>query len=245
MITLVVMLTLAAPAPSSPSFPAYVMNRIDDMHRGASSHGIMTMAVQTKEWTRTMSMEAWSSGLDYSLIRILEPKKERGTATLKAKHDLYTYLSKTGQTIKITGGMMGSSWMGSHFTNDDLVKETRLADEYEIALSKEGKVSGEAMYVFTLSAKPDAAVVWSKVELTVRQSDLVPTQEFFYDEAGKANRAMQFENYKDISGHKVAMQLTMRLLDGSNEFTRITYQSLAFDVKTESAFFSVQNLKSL
>jgi hypothetical protein len=245
MMTFIVMLNLAAPQAGSPEFAAYVMNRIDDMHRGASSHGVMQMTVQTKEWSRAMTMEAWSSGLDYSLIRILEPKKERGTATLKAKHDLYTYLSKTGQTIKITGGMMGSSWMGSHFTNDDLVKETRLADEYEIALSKEGKISGEPMYVFTLTAKPDAAVVWGKVELTVRQSDLLPTQEVFYDEGGKANRAMQFESYKDISGHKVAMQLTMRLLDGSNEYTRITYQSLAFDVKTEPAFFSVQNLKAL
>jgi outer membrane lipoprotein-sorting protein len=239
------LLLFTAPAPGAPEFPAYIMDRIDDMHRGSSSHGVMEMTVQTSDWSRAMTLESWSKGRAYSLIRILEPKKERGTATLKADHDLYTYLSKTGQTIKITGGMMGGAWMGSHFTNDDLVKETRLANDYTIVLSQQAKQAGEPVYVFTLTAKPDAAVVWGKIEMTVRQRDLIPTQEIFYDESGKANRALAFSDLREIGGRTLAMQLTMRLLDGSGEYTRIAYKSIAFDVALAPQFFTVQNLKGL
>jgi outer membrane lipoprotein-sorting protein len=233
------------PATDSPEFAPWVMDQIDDMHRGLSSHAVMSMSVKTENWTRTLTMEAWSRGEDYSLVRILEPKKERGTATLKAKDDLFTYLSKTGRTIKITGAMLGGSWMGSHFTNNDLVKSSRMADDYTIALTGQGTLLGVPQYVFTLTAKPDAPVVWGKIEVTVQQADLLPTREVFYDEDGKAMRALEFGGYKQIDGRMVAGALTMRPLDGSGEYTRVTYDSLEFDVELPESMFTVQHLKAL
>ena len=233
------------PAADSPEFGPWVMDHIDDMHRGTSSHGVLSMTVKTEHWTRTLSMESWSRGEDYSLVRILEPKKERGTATLKARDDLFTFLSKTGRTIKITGAMLGGSWMGSHFTNNDLVKSSRLADDYTIALTGQGKLLGVPQYVFTLTARPDAAVVWGKIEVTVQQEDLLPTREVFYDEEGTAMRALEFGNYKEIGGRTVAGALTMRPLDGSGEYTRVTYDSLEFDVDLPESMFTVQHLKAL
>ncbi len=94
------------------------------------------------------------------IARILEPKKERGSATLKAGNELFTYLSKTGRTIKISGTMMGASWMGSHFTNDDLVRETRLSDDYTaVQLAAEPR-DGEAVHRFELRprARPPGGV---------------------------------------------------------------------------------------
>jgi hypothetical protein len=233
------------PSPDSPGFAAWVMDQIDDMHRGESSHAVLSMTVQTEHWTRTLTMEAWSRGEDYSLVRILEPKKERGTATLKAKDDLFTYLAKTGRTIKITGAMLGGSWMGSHFTNNDLVKSSRLADDYDIALTGQGTLGGVPQYVFTLTAKPDAPVVWGKVEVTVRQADLLPTRQVFYDEDGTAVRALEFGGYKQLGTRTVAGWLVMRPLDGSGEHTRITYDSLEFDVDVPASMFTVQHLKAL
>jgi hypothetical protein len=162
------------PSHDSDEFPIYVMNKIDDQHRGAKSHGVMQMKVKTKHWTREMSLESWSLGKSYSLVRILEPKKEKGNATLKANNDFFTYLSKTGRTVKITSGMMGGSWMGSHFTNDDLIRHTRLSEDYDIELAFEGEAGGEDICRFELTPKPDAPVVWGKVEISVRQSDLQP-----------------------------------------------------------------------
>jgi hypothetical protein len=233
------------PSPDAPEFAAWVMDQIDDMHRGASSHAVLSMTVQTEHWTRSLSMEAWSRGKDYSLVRILEPKKERGTATLKAKDDLFTYLAKTGRTIKITGAMLGGSWMGSHFTNNDLVKSSRLVNDYTIALTGKGTLGGVPQYVFTLTAKPDAPVVWGKVEVTVQQADLLPTRQVFYDEDGKAVRALEFGGYKRVGTRTVAGWLVMRPLDGSGELTRITYDSLEFDVDVPASMFTVQNLKAL
>jgi outer membrane lipoprotein-sorting protein len=234
-----------APAPDSPEFPWYVMNKIDDMYRGEKSQAVMTMEVKTKHWTRSMEMEAWSFGKDYSLIRILKPKKEKGSATLKAKKDLFTYLNKTGRTIKITSGMMGASWMGSHFSNDDLVKDSRLSDDYTIALSFNGDESGQKVYRFTLTPKPNSPVVWGKVTVTVRQSDLQPTTQTFYDEDGKKMRRLDFSDHKKVSGRVMPTNMRMTPLDEPNEYTEIRYKKIDFGVKLNKGFFSIQKLKSL
>jgi len=233
------------PAVDSPLFPAWVMDQIDDMHRGQSSHGVMSMTVKTEHWTRKLTMESWSRGEDHSLVRILSPKKERGTATLQNGDDLFTYLSKTGRTIKISGGMMGGSWMGSHFTNNDLVRSSRMVDEYAIVLSGQGTLGGVPQYVFTLTPKPDAAVVWGKIEVTIRQEGLLPTRQVFFDEDGEAVRALEFQDYREVDGRMLAGSLVVRPLDGSGEFTRVVYESIEFDVELPDRMFTLQHLKSL
>jgi outer membrane lipoprotein-sorting protein len=234
-----------APATDSPEFPWYVMNKIDDIYRGEKSQATMAMEVKTRHWTRSMEMEAWSLGKDYSLVRILKPRKEKGSATLKAKKDLFTYLNKTGRTIKITSGMMGASWMGSHFTNDDLVKDSRLSDDYTIELSFNGEESGEKVYRFTLTPKPNSPVVWGKVTVTVRQSDLQPLSQTFYDEDGKKMRRLDFSDYKKVSGRFIPTRMRMTPFDKPDEYTEIRYKKIDFGVKLNKDFFSIQKLKSL
>jgi outer membrane lipoprotein-sorting protein len=234
-----------APAPDSADFPVYVMNRIDDLYRGARSHGTMEMEVKTKNWTRTMTAETWSMGKEYSLVRILSPKKEMGNATLKAKGDLFTYLSKTGKTIKITSGMMGSSWMGSHFTNDDLVRHTRLSEDYTIKKNPDVDESGTKACSFTLVPKPDAPVVWGKIDVIVRQSDLMPLRQVFYDEEGKKVRELKFSDHKEVDGRLLPMTMVMRPLDGSGEYTRVAWKKIDFKVSLDKTFFTLQKLKSL
>ncbi len=237
--------TPKAPAPDSPEFPVYVMNRIDDQYRGAQSHGIMEMEVKTSHWTRSMAMESWSLGQDYSLVRILKPKKEKGTATLKADDDLFTYLAKTGRTIKISSGMMGGSWMGSHFTNDDLIRHSRLSDDFQIKLTFNGKEGETAVYRFTLVPKPDAAIVWGKIVVTVRQSDLEPVRQVFYDEDQKKVRMLSFSDYQTVDGQVMPMKMVMKPLDGSGEYTQVVWKKIDFKVKLNKSFFSIRKLKSL
>ena len=120
----------APPDPDSPEFGTWVMRKLDDQYRRDKSHGVMRLDIKTKHWSRSLTAEAWSLGTDYSLVRILKPRKERGTATLKARTNLFIYLNKTGRTVKITSGMMGGSWMGSHMTNDDLIRHSRMAQSF-------------------------------------------------------------------------------------------------------------------
>lgn len=237
--------TATAPSPNSPEFPRYIMARVDDMYRGQKSHGTMRMEVKTKHWTRSMLLESWSLGEDYSLVRILEPKKERGTATLKTNDDLFTYLNKTGRTIKITSGMMGGAWMGSHFSNDDLVKSSRLSDDYDIRTTFAGDRGGESVYEFTLTPKPNAPVVWGKIVVAIRQADLVPLEQAFFDEDGQKTRVLTFSGYREVQGRPVAMHMEMKPLDKPGEYTKISFDDIDFAADIDKSFFTLQKLKSL
>ena len=234
-----------APAPGSPEFPRYVMQKIDDLYRGRKSHGVIEMTVQTRNWTRSLSMESWTLGSEFSLVRILAPKKEQGTATLKARQDLFTYLNNTGRTIKITSGMMGGSWMGSHFTNDDLVQVSRFSEHYDIKLVFDGDERGTRVYRFALIPKPSAPVVWGKVETTVRASDLQPIKTVYYGEDQKPVRELESLDHRDLGGQRVPTRVIMRPLDGSGEYTQIVYKKLDFNVSLDEGFFTLQRLKAM
>jgi hypothetical protein len=235
----------AAPSPESPEFGVYAMNRLDDLFRGSSSHAVLRMHVKTEHFTRTMTMESWSKGTDRSLVRILSPRKERGTATLMTNNDLFTYLNKTGRTIKITGGMLGASWMGSHFTNDDLVRRTRLSEDFDIEKTFSGVIAGVAIHVFTMTPKPDAPVVWGKLEIAIRQDDLLPLRQVFYDEDGRRVREQTYSDHKTFSGRRLPTKLVIRPLDGSGEYTEVTYERLELDVDLSDDFFTLQRLRAL
>lgn len=234
----------AAPAPGSPEFARALLQRVDDLYRGEQSHGVMEMEVKTRHWTRAMSLEAWSKGKDYSLVRILEPKKDRGTATLKDRHDLFTYLNNTGRTVKISGAMMAGAWMGSHFTNDDLVRETRLSDDFDVSQLPDEKLDGAPVYRFVLVPRPGRPIVWGKIEVLVRISDQLPLKQTYFDEDKKPVRALTLSEAKVIGGRTIPTVMVMQPLDGSGEYTRVTWKELSFDVKLEPSFFSVRNLTS-
>ena len=115
-----------------------ILDKVDDLYRGTSSHGKMTMEVVTSHWNRTLSLEFWSKGKDKSLVRILAPLKEKGTATLRSGNEIWNYLPKVNRVVKLPSSMMSASWMGSHFTNDDLVKQSRFADDYTFEVTRQG-----------------------------------------------------------------------------------------------------------
>jgi hypothetical protein len=235
------------PTPEDPGFAKYVLDRVDDVHRRSSSHALMGMHVKTKRWEREMSLEAWSLGEEYSLIRILSPKKERGTATLKADKDLFTYLSKTGRTIKVSGASMGGSWMGSHFTNDDLMKSSRLADDFNYEVRQGPTIYGDETWALVLNPKPKAVVVWGRVDVMVRRSDLLPLGMLFYDEDLIPVRKMEFFDYRKIGDEDVPMRIRMSPLDDekAGEYTEVTYDDIEFDVGLKPSFFSLARLESL
>ncbi|MBN1551017.1 outer membrane lipoprotein-sorting protein [bacterium] len=221
-----------------------IMDYIDDLWRGKSSVAEVTMEVKTENWSRTLEMKAWSLGKDYSLVRITAPKKEAGTATLKAENNIYNYLPKTDRTIKITSGMMMSSWMGSHFTNDDLVKESRYSEDYNCEVVFDGEREGEMVWEMQLNPKPDAPVIWGKIMFVIRQTDLMPVHAKYYDEKNILIRTMMFKEYKEMGARTIPSIMRLMPEDKPNEFTELTYNSIEFDIGLEPSFFSIRNLKN-
>ncbi len=231
------------------AFPAQGMEveelirHIDRLWRGETSHATMSMTVKTRRYERTMTMEAWSRGKDYSLVVIREPVKDRGIATLKVEENIWNYLPKINRVTKVPASMMGGSWMGSHFTNDDLIKESTFEDDYTSQISFEGERDGKAIYEVTSLPKPDAAVVWGKVVMTIDQQSLAPLQALYYDEEGALVRTLSFEQHEQIEGRTIPMRLSLQPEDKPDESTVIVYHDIEFGVPLEESFFSLQNLK--
>ena len=169
-----------------------ILAGIDDLWRSSSSKARLEMVVQTEHYTRTMVMESWTKGKDKSLVRITSPLKEKGTVSLKNENTMYTYLPKTDRVIRLTSGMMMGSWMGSHFTNDDLVKESRLSEDYDPEITFEGDRDGRDIIEFALLPEPDAPVVWGKIIITVRADNLLPVVSRYYDEDMVLARTLTF-----------------------------------------------------
>ena len=215
-----------------------LLDATDDVNRGASSKSTITMQVKTKRYERTMTMDAWSRGEEDSLIRITAPAKDAGTTTLKVGDDMWNYIPKIDRTMKIPPGMMSGAWMGSHFSNDDLVKSNRLADEF--TYEKESVVDG--VYTIVCTAKPDAAVVWGKVVVKVRE-DKIPLEVGYYDEDGELARKLTFSDVRELGGRTVPATMLLEPADRPGEFTKITTTAMDFDVTFDDRTFSLQALK--
>lgn len=235
----------AAEKPDGAARAKEILDRVDDMWRGKSSRASLSMKVKTANYTRAMSLEGWSKGKEMSLVRVTYPLKEKGTATLKSGSTIYTYLPKTDKTIRLTSGMMSGSWMGSHLTNDDLVKESRMTEDFDSVVTFEGKRDGAYAMDFTLTPKPDAAVVWGKITLTlhVEGNDYIPLTEVYYDEEMKPARTIVFKDIKIFGGRRLPAVMKVTPEDKPGEFTELVYESLDLDIPLDDSFFSISRLR--
>ncbi len=214
-----------------------ILREIEDMWRGTSSHSVLIMQVKTAHYTRDMRMEGWSKGKDKTLVRILAP--------LKSGNDIYSYLPKTDRTIKLTSGMMMGSWMGSHFTNDDLVKESRMEEDYDPSISFEGNRDGMDIIEFTLIPKPDAAVVWGKIVAIVLARDYMPLKYYYYDEDMNIARTMSFSMFEMLGGKVRPKVMKVVPADKPDEYTELVYKELELNISLEDPFFSISSLKRM
>ena len=148
---------------------------------------------------RTILMQLWTLGQRYVLVRIRQPQEDAGTAILKIDSQAWMYLPKARRTVGMPASMMTTSWMGSDFTLNDLVNQSRLNNDYAIATSFEGNRGGIAIAEYTLTPRPTAAVVWGKLVLEVRQDNQMPIRQRYYDEGGTLVREMSFFDYRWVN----------------------------------------------
>ena len=245
-------LTLAAVALAPPAPPIHaqtdplvleIIDEVDRMMRGESSSGLMRMEIDTEHWSRGLEMRIWSLGTEHSLVRVETPPREAGTATLMVNNEVWNYLPNVDRTIKVPPSMMLGSWMGSHFTNDDLVKESRLIEDYDIVISHDGPRDGQDVWEFTLTPKPEAPVIWGRIEQQIRKRDRMPVWARYYDEDGGLVRTMNFSEFGVLGGRTLPTRMVMEPTDGE-ERTVVTYLELEFDVGLDEDFFSLRNLRA-
>ncbi|OIO69737.1 MAG: outer membrane lipoprotein-sorting protein [Zetaproteobacteria bacterium CG_4_9_14_3_um_filter_49_83] len=221
-----------------------ILNKVDDLWRGESSYAVVSMQVKTEHYSRNMRMEGWSKGKEKTLFRVLEPLREKGTMTLKSDNHIFTYLPKTDRTIRLTSGMMMGSWMGSHLTNDDLVKEARLEEDYDAEISFEGMRDNQQIIEFTLTPKADAPVVWGKLSLIILADGYTPLVEMYYDEDMALARTFIFSGMKMLGGRERPAILRVTPADKPDEFTEFIYEKLELNIPLSDAMFSKASLKN-
>ncbi|MFH2009683.1 MAG: outer membrane lipoprotein-sorting protein [bacterium] len=221
-----------------PSSVRDLADRADRITRGSSSKGVMSMKV-FKRGTVSMRMKIWSKGRNKFLAKILRPSRLRGMATLKSGNNLWNYLPRMDKIVKLGSSMMGGSWMGSHFTNDDLVKETDMRKHYTCTAYKE---SGGFM-IITTKPRPNAPVVWGKVLMKVRKSDSMPFWTKYYDERGSLKRTMRFEAIKQMGGRVIPTRMVLQPADSPSERTVVSFHNMHYNISIPNRTFTLQGLK--
>ena len=220
-----------------------ILDRVDDLFRGQSSRGRMSMTIRTEHWDRSLTLDFWSEGKDRSLFRILAPVKEKGTATLRVGNDMWNYLPKVNRVIKLPSSMMSASWMGSHFTNDDLVKESRMADDFDFEITREGIEEGRAIIHIACRPKPEAAVVWGKVVAVVERDTWLPRKLLYYDEDLRLARTMSFAEVGSLGDRTLPRRVWVVPEDKPDEKTEVFYENIVFDVPLPEDTFSLRTLQ--
>ena len=215
-----------------------LLAKVDDLYRSEASVAKMEMEVVTPHWERTMEMDSWTKGTDKSFIRILSPKKDAGVATLKLENDMWNYFPKINKIIKVPSSMMMASWMGSDFTNDDLVREYRYSRDYKSSYEDKG-----TYYLITLIPNDDVVTVWGKIQVEMDKKTELPTKAFYFDEKDKKIRKMEFKERKLIDGKNIPMVMELVPLNKEGHKTVVRYKSLSFKDKVKDSIFSRRNLQ--
>ena len=250
LLTLLLAATDAPPAdlpacPSAEDKPNVVslIQRTERVLEGRSSIAVLTMAIKTPAYERAVKMKIWSKGRDYAVVKVLEGgPRETGMMTLKREKQLWNYLPQAGRVMKLPTGMMGDSWMGSDFTNDDLVKGSSIATDFTSTVDKTVEHEGHKAWFVTLLPRPESKMVWGKIEMILDRESCVPLEQRFYDEDGVLARRMTYSDLKKVGWRTFPMKLTVFPAEKGRQ-TSMTYETIELDVDVPDDTFSLRRLQ--
>jgi outer membrane lipoprotein-sorting protein len=220
-----------------------IVKKADELMKAKSSYSEITMKIAKPDWSREMGMKVWALEPDYSIIYITEPARDKGTVTLKRKTEVWNWLPSAQKVIKIPPSMMLQSWMGSDFTNDDLVKESSVIKDYTHKLIGEEKIDEMDCYKIELTPKPDAAVVWGKIIAWIAKDTYIEPKVEYYDENGFLIKRFIGSNVRKMDGRNIFTHWEMIPEDKPGNKTIMDYTKIQFNIKTDESFFSEQNMK--
>ncbi len=220
-----------------------IVQRIDELYRSKSSYALMEMEIITPHWERKLKMKIWTEGMDKTFIRILEPPKEKGVATLRIENEMWNYLPKTNKVMKIPPSMMMSSWMGSDFNNNDLVSEFSLFEDYHYKFSTVEDPQEDLYYIEAIP-KEGVPIVWGKIVVALRKSDYIPVWEKYYDNKDNLMRLMNFKQIEKIGGRKIPRIMELIPKNEKGNKTVLRYLEAEFNIQLQEDIFSLRNLRS-
>lgn len=220
-----------------------IIRKAMEHYRGLTSYTEMTMTIQRPDWSRSMTMLAWTEGDKQTLVRVTEPRKDAGNGTLSVDGNMWTYTPKINRVIKIPSSMMSQNWMGSDFSNKDISKSTDIIDQYDHRLLEQGEHEGHTVYVIESIPHEEAAVVWGREVLSVRD-DWVLLEQQFWDQDGELVKTLEALELAEMSGRVVASVMRMSRKDQPGEWTELSTAEVDFDVDLPPNLFTLSNLRN-
>lgn len=222
-----------------------IIRKADDKSRGLSSEGSITMTVIRPDWTRTITMKTWSKSREYSLVLITAPAKDKGQVFLKIKTEMWNWVPSIDKTIKIPPSMMLQSWMGSDFTNDDLVKQSSIVVDYTHKILAKENVRGMDCYKIEMIPLPEAAGVWGKVIMWITESGFDQWKAEYYDEDNKLVNVSNSSDIKKMGDREIPTHIEMVPLTKKGQKTIMQFDEMKFNTQLNEGFFSQQNMKKI
>ncbi len=222
-----------------------IVLKADNLQRGESSKSQMTMKIIRPKWTRTISMKSWSKGRDYSMTYILSPAKDKGQVFMKRKNEMWNWVPTINRMIKLPPSMMSQGWMGSDYSNDDILKESSIVVDYNHKIIGEEKISGLDCYKIEMIPKEDAAVTWGKVIKWISKKEFWQMKTEYYDEDNELIRTETASEIKNFGDRRLPSKIEIIPADKPGHKTLVVVNSAAFNENIDDNFFSQQNMKRI
>ncbi len=220
-----------------------IIRKAMDHYRGQTSSAEMTMVIHRPDWQREVSMLAWTEGDKRTLVRVTAPAKDAGNGTLSVDGNMWTYSPKVNRVVKVPSSMMSQNWMGSDFSNEDVSKDADIIDQYDHELV--GQYEQEGFQVFVIQSIPheEAAVVWGKEVLHIRD-DWVMLQQQFWDQDDNLVKTLRALEITEMDGRPVASLLRMGREDAPQEWTEVRTAAVDYDVELPDNLFTLSHLRN-
>jgi outer membrane lipoprotein-sorting protein len=220
-----------------------ILDSVDRLYRSDKSSATVEMRIETPEWKRTLEINVWALGMEKTFIRILSPQKDKGVATLRIQNEMWNFFPKIDKTMKVPPSMMMGSWMGSDFTNDDLVKESTLIKDYDSKLlGAETKNLDAANFYIELKPKENTATVWGKIIMVIKKENTQPVRQEYYDEKGVKVREIVFKEMRTFGNKTIPAIMELTPFNKPGHKTIIEYKQLEFD-HVDNNVFTQMNLQ--
>lgn len=232
----------AGAAPALPSLDT-ITKKLNNLYRSKSSETGMTMKVSTKHFQRELKLQAWSIGEDQAVVIIRSPAREAGTATLRTKKGLWNYAPRADRMMRVPNSMLAGSWMGSHFTNEDLMRETDYSKDYNSTVEWSER-DGKKIIKVTMVPNKKTATVYTKMIHFVRPKDYLPVATDYYN-GKKVAKTMTFSGIRKMGGKVIPTKMEIRPANKPKEYTIVEYDAAKFDIRVDNSLFSQSGIRRL
>lgn len=222
-----------------------IVQKADEKMRGTTMQAEMIIKTIRPTWTREMQCKTWMKGNNLAMIFIVSPAKDKGIAFLKRKKEVWNWMPALERSIKLPPSMMSQSWMGTDFTNDDLVKESSVVEDYTHSITGDTVIQNKDCYIIQMIPKPEAAVVWGKVIVCIDKKDFLELHSRFYDDDGKLVNTMNSYDIKMMHDRIIPTRFEMIPADKKGQKTEMIYLNIQYNKPIDDTFFSVENMKTI